>query len=139
MLLNPATKKMIEEGKCSEEDLGVVPYAGVDTIFKALKYNLERMPDTELLGIKSGKSYTWLTWKQVFQMAEQFSAGLNALDGAITEMEADGRSWKLYGIQARNQKEWVVASLAGMFGGLTTVAINDNADPKSLTKICAET
>lgn len=43
----------------------------------------------------------------------------------VPEFEVEGEKWYFYGIQSRNNKEWVLASMAGMFQGLTCVALYD--------------
>lgn len=48
------------------------------------------MPNSELLGTREGKAYTWLTFKQVNDIARDFAAGAVALDLA-PEVEGEGR------------------------------------------------
>ena len=54
---------LIKDGSTDLEKLEKLPYPGVDTIFKAMKYNVERIPNMELLGTRVKDEYKWLTWK----------------------------------------------------------------------------
>ena len=81
------------------EKLDVEPYPGVDTVFKAMNYNLERRPDAPLFGSvkKKGADYEWLSWKQSMDRAKYIAAGMERL-GLVTEMEAEGKKWRFFGI-----------------------------------------
>lgn len=53
-----------------------------------------------------------------------------------SEVEAEGKSWKFFGIQSRNNKEWVMSKLGGSFFGMTTVALYDTLGEDALKFIC---
>lgn len=81
------------------EKMDVRPFPSVETVFGAMKLNLQQRPDSPLFGSikKKGEGYEWLTWKQSMQRAQEIAAGMERLD-LVTEMEAEGRKWKFFGI-----------------------------------------
>ena len=63
-LISVDSYKLTEGGKTDLDKLESEPYPGIDTIFKAMKNNLKRYPDTDLLGTpKKGGVFEWLTWR----------------------------------------------------------------------------
>lgn len=62
-LISVDSYALLEGGKTDLEKLETEPYPGVDTLFKAMQYNLEKMPDADLLGTRVGNEYRWITWK----------------------------------------------------------------------------
>lgn len=96
------------------------------------------MPDSDLLGWKVDKDFKWLTWKQSMQTAEDLSTGMLKLD-MVEDMEAEGRTWRFFGIQAKNCKEWVLSNMAGMHKGMTSVALYDTLGENALKFICNQT
>lgn len=71
-----------------------------------------------------GGKYEWMTLKEISETAKKFAAGATALN-LCPEVEAEGRTWKFLGIQAKNRKEWYLAHLANMHMGATTIALYD--------------
>ena len=69
------------------------------------------------------------------EIAENFGTGLKKLD-MVNELEADGRKWSFYGIQSKNNKEWVLSNMAGMFQGMTSVALFDTLGENAIKFIC---
>jgi len=54
-----------------------------------------------------------MTVREVASMAEDLSLGIKALD-LCPKFEADGKEWRMMGIQSKNRYEWFVTHLAGM-------------------------
>lgn len=42
--------------------------------------NMERIPNNDLLGTRIGNKYEWNTWRESFQLAEDFSHGAIAMN-----------------------------------------------------------
>ena len=55
------------------------PYPGVNTLYKAIMYNLDRMPNQDMLGTRLNDKYEWITWRECLTLAEDFSHGVKAL------------------------------------------------------------
>ena len=135
-LISTQSWKLLEGGKTDLEKLEAEPYPGVNTVFKAMQHNLQRMPNQDLLGHK-GKAgeFEWMTWQQTMTTAENFSMGMKQLD-LVKKLERDGRTWQFFGIQSKNNKEWVLANLAGMFQGMTSVGLFDTLGENAIKYIC---
>tara|TARA_B110000285_G_C15101042_1_gene605027 strand:- start:1641 stop:1838 length:198 start_codon:yes stop_codon:yes gene_type:complete len=56
------------------------PYPGVDTLLKAFRRNVERIPDNPMLGTRAGKIYTWQSWKEVEERSKHISYGMIAFN-----------------------------------------------------------
>jgi len=64
-LVSYETKEILKETDL--ETLSAIPYPGIDTIYKALYRNVERIPNNNMLGTRKGDKYEWTTWKQSLQ------------------------------------------------------------------------
>ena len=97
---------------------------------------VQREPNQDLLGHK-GKAgeFEWMTWQQTMTTAENFSMGMKQLD-LVKKLERDGRTWQFFGIQSKNNKEWVLANMAGMFQGMTSVGLFDTLGENAIKYIC---
>lgn len=42
-------------------------------------YNLDRMPNQDMLGTRLNDKYEWITWRECLTLAEDFSHGVKAL------------------------------------------------------------
>ena len=62
-LISVDSYTLVEQGRANLDTLETEPFPGVDTLYKAMQYNLKRLPNNDLLGWKAGKEYTWITWK----------------------------------------------------------------------------
>jgi len=110
--------------KTTVDELKDLPFPGVDTLLKAFQKNVKEMPEQELLGTNNGKSYDWLTFKQVDDIARDFAAGVMALDLA-PEVEGEGTQWRFLGIQAKNRKEWGLTHIGNMRNNVTSITLYD--------------
>ena len=120
------------------DELDAVEYPGVDTLLKAFRRNVEKIPNEDWLGTRVGDRYEWITWRQCAETAENFSHGLAALR-LIPDIKAEGSAWRFNGIQSKNRKEWVLAHLANMYQGVTTVAFYDTLGPDAQKYIIGQT
>lgn len=114
------------------------PYPGVDTLFKAMKRNLERIPNKPWLGTRNGDKYDWLTWKECMDIAHNLSYGIMEL-GLCPEIEAEDRTWRFMGIQSKNRKEWVLTHAADIHQTITTVALYDTLGPDATKFVLDQT
>ena len=69
----------------------------IDTLLKAFKNNIQKMPHHKWLGTRFCHEYIWDTFAEVGEIAENLSYGLKAL-GLCPEIHAEGTSWKFLGI-----------------------------------------
>lgn len=93
------------------DTLEVLPHPGVDTLFKAMARNLERIPNKPWLGTRVGDKYEWITWKEAMDLSQNLSYGMMEL-GLAPEVEGEGKTWRFMGIQSKNRKEWVLTHAA---------------------------
>jgi len=128
------------------DELNVYPYPGIDTLYKSLRRRADdpRMGAMPWLGTRVGTQYQWMSMKESADTAKHFGAGCMAL-GLIPEVEAEDKTWRFIGIQAKNRKEWNLIHLANMHTGTTTVALYDTLgaqaaryviDQTEMTTIC---
>lgn len=122
------------------DELIVLPYDGVDTLYKALykRVNDKNLRNFQFLGTKVGKKYEWMTVTETAQEAEWFAAGAVKLN-LMQEVEAEGKIWKFIGIQAKNRKEWNLIHLANMHNGTTTVGLYDTLGEEASKYIIDQT
>mmetsp|Transcript_4415 Transcript_4415/g.7501 ORF Transcript_4415/g.7501 Transcript_4415/m.7501 type:complete len:185 (-) Transcript_4415:1610-2164(-) len=126
------------EDRTTVDELMALPYEGIDTVYKALQRNLERIPNTNFFGTRVGDKYEWLTVKEVLGMAENLSYGFKALD-LIPDIEAEEQSWRFMGIQAKNCKEWGITSFAAMQAKTTIIGMYDTLGPDAVGFIVDQT
>ena len=88
--------------RCTLDTLDASPYEGVDTLLKALRRSIGRIPNHEFLGGRVGDHYEWYTFKEAGDLSEQLSHGMVALD-MIPEVEAEDKKWRFTGIQSKNR------------------------------------
>lgn len=59
------------------------------------------------------------------QRAKEISAGLERLN-LVSEVDAEGKKWRFFGIQSKNCEEWSLCNMAGMHRGMTSVGLFDS-------------
>lgn len=69
------------------------------------------------------------------ETAENFSRGMMTLN-MTPEVEVEGKKWRFFGIQSKNNKYWALAYMGGMFTGQTTVALYDTLGTDAIKFIC---
>ena len=107
----------------------------MDTGYKLIKRNLERIPNHDVLGTRAGDKYEWVTWRELDETCENLSHGIKA-EGLAPEVEAEGTAWRFMGIQSKNRKEWQFVNLAGMYQRVTTVAFYDTLGADATRFMC---
>ena len=112
------------------DTLEALAYPGIDTLYAAMHRNAKRIADNGWLGTRVGNEYKWLSWKEVAEISENIGHGLRELN-LIPDMQAEGKSWRFIGIQAKNRKEWNLLHLGNMHQGVTTVAFYDTLGEKA--------
>ena len=132
-LISSDSAKILNETTLDE--LEAYPYPGMDTGYKLIKRNLERIPNHDVLGTRAGDKYEWLTWRELDETCENLSHGIKA-EGLAPEVEAEGKTWRFMGIQAKNRKEWQFVNLAGMYQRVTTVAFYDTLGADATRFMC---
>lgn len=125
-LISSDTAKILDQTDL--DTLEAVPFPGVDTLFKAVQRNYDRIPNNEWLGTRVGDKYEWMSWKESLEYAQTISYGIKAL-GLCPEVEGDGRTYRFLGIQSKNRKEWVLTHVANIYQTVTTVAFFDTLGP----------
>ena len=79
------------------DTLDFQPFAGVNTLYKAIMRNMEIMPNRDMIGTRVADRYEWITWRECLTLAEDFSHGVKALK-LSPEIEAEGSIWRFIGI-----------------------------------------
>jgi long-chain acyl-CoA synthetase len=133
-LISTSTTKILD--RTDLDTLEVYDTPGVDTLFKAMQSNLERIPNNPWLGTRVGDHYEWMTWTECMDIAQNLSYGIMALD-LCPEVEAEDQTWRFMGIQSKNRKEWVLTHCADIHQSITTVALYDTLGPEA-TKFVLE-
>ena len=118
--------------------LETLPHPGVDTLFKAVQRNYDRIPNNEWLGTRVGDKYEWMSWKDSLDYAQILSYGIKKL-GLCPEVEGDGQTFRFLGIQSKNRKEWVLTHVANIYQTNTTVAFFDTLGPDACRFIVNQT
>ena len=57
------------------DELNVLPYPGIDTLYKAFHRNVRRIPNHDFLGTRKGTEYEWMTVQEVADEAKLFASG----------------------------------------------------------------
>ena len=79
------------------DELNTYPFEGVDTMIKAFRRNLKRLPQHPLFGTRIDKKYEWITLSEADVLMKQIAAGFVKLN-LVPEVEAEERTWKFMGI-----------------------------------------
>lgn len=87
------------------DTLDAFPFPGIDTGYKCIKRNVDRIPNNDVLGTRAGDKYEWMTWRQLDEVCEAFALGVQA-EGLTPEVDGEGKKWRFMGIQSKNRKEW---------------------------------
>ena len=111
-LISSDTKFITAQG-ATLDSLQSWPFEGVDTLLKAFRRTVGRIPKNNMLGTRSGKTFTWQTWEQVEDKAKHIGYGLEALNLA-PEIQAEDTVYRFIGIQSKNRAEWVISHIANM-------------------------
>ena len=110
-MISADTKYLLERG-ATHDTLDALPFDGVDTLYKAIQRNVNRVPNSDIMGTLNGDHYEWMTFKEMATCAEMLSHGIMALNLA-PQIEAEDKTWRFMGVQSKNRKEWVLTNLAG--------------------------
>ena len=94
-LLSSDTRHILDQTDLDTLEAQMFP--GVDTLLRACKRNVDRIPDAGFLGTRAGDEYEWMSWAEAYDFAEHLSYGFVA-NGFLPEVEAEGRAWKFMGI-----------------------------------------
>ena len=125
-LISSDTAKILDQTDL--DTLEALPNPGVDTLYKAFKRNLDRIPNNEWLGTRVGDKYEWMTWRESLDYAQTLSFGIKKL-GLTPEVDGEGTKFKFLGIQSKNRKEWVLCHSAGIYQTVTTISFFDTLGP----------
>ena len=111
-LISKDTSNIINMGG-SIKELHALPFPGIDTLLKAFRRSVEKGPNNDFLGTRVEDHYEWMTYKEVYDMSEDFGFGMNALNLA-PQVDAEDTKWRFLGIQSKNCKEWLITYFANM-------------------------
>ena len=112
-MISADSKFLLEKG-ATMDTLHALPFEGVDTLYKAIKRNVSRIPNNDIMGTLNGDHYEWMTFKDMATVSEMLSHGIMAL-GLAPEVEAEGKKWRFMGVQSKNRKEWILTNIAGCY------------------------
>lgn len=106
------------------DNLECAPENGCTTMLQAIRRHKNANPDNEFMGTRVGDEYTWMTWGEAADMAENLSHGF-VHHNLAPPVSHEGKDWKFIGIQSKNRKEWYISSLANMHQNISTVSLYD--------------
>jgi long-subunit acyl-CoA synthetase (AMP-forming) len=100
-----------------ENDFKSIPYEGVDTIWRAFKYQVQRIPNELFLGSRDytkdeSGPYVWKTWQDVDTLVDCLAKGIHRLN-LLPTIENEGPQ-KFMGILSKNRWEWTCTELASV-------------------------
>jgi long-chain acyl-CoA synthetase len=110
----------------------------MDTCYKIIKRNVERIPNQDFLGTRNGDKFDYITWKELDETCEALSYAIKA-HSFTPEKEFDGQKWKFIGIQAKNRAEWQYVNLAGMYQNVCSIAFYDTLGTEATRYMCNQT
>jgi len=110
-LISSETENILD--RTDIDTLEAYPYPGMDTLYKLLKRQVQRIPNNDVMGTRVGDKYEWLNWRELDEIVENLSFGIENA-GLTPQIEAEGKTWKFMGIQSKNRKEWQFVNLSGM-------------------------
>ena len=58
------------------DELDAFPFPGTDTGYRCIKRNVERIPNSDILGTRAADKYEWMTWRQLDEVCEAFAHGV---------------------------------------------------------------
>ena len=120
------------------DGLDFLPFTCVDTLTKAFQRSVERIPNGNWLGSRNGEKYDWITFEDVSTKSHSLAVGIERMGLAPTTF-AEGKDWKMIGILAKNQPNWVISLLANMENSITTIPLYDTLGPQAMSFILNET
>lgn len=129
---------MYIKNETSVDELYALPFPGENTILKSLMRLKNTIGDRDFLGTRVGDHYEWRTVTETMDEAHYLSLGFKAL-GLIPDIEAEDRSWRFMGIQAKNRAEWAITSFAGMHQKTTIIGMYDTLGPDAVRFIVNQT
>lgn len=105
------------------------------TIPSAFRYMASKKANKPFLGHRDekveGRPYVWMTWGQAREFVDNLARGFKHL-GMMEDIEAEGKTWNLMGVYAKNRPEWILTDLASATLGGTTVAFYDTLGPQAI-------
>lgn len=123
-LISADTEEILKLG-ANLDDFSFTPENGCDTLLKQLRWNAQNIPNHDIFGTKISKDqYHWMTCREVADLAEHFSYGIE-LHNFAPPIQAEGKEWRFIAIQSKNRKEWNLTNLANMHQNITTVSLYD--------------
>ena len=125
-LISSDTEKILNQTDL--DTLEALPFPGVDTLLKAFRRNVERIPNHDMMGTQVDGVYKWTSWAQAEERSKHISYGMRALDLA-PDISAEDQVYRFIGIQSKNREDWVITHLANIHQSITTVAFFDTLGP----------
>lgn len=123
----------IKEGQLLDE-----PTEGFYTLISGFRHQAETNPESDCLGVKSGNSYVWQSYKETYERSINFSKGL-IFKNLVPEHIEDGQVWQKLGIFANNAPEWTMTSLACQANNTSIVTFYSTLGEESIAYCVNET
>jgi long-chain acyl-CoA synthetase len=122
------------------DDMHATPFENVNTLYDAMKRNIDRIPNQECYGTRHGDEYKWINYKDAMDTAEKASHGMMMLKLCPTlTFDGDEKEWRMMGIMSKNRKEWNIMNIANFHQGVTTVALYDTLGADAMRFVCNQT
>ncbi len=83
--------------RCTVNDLYALPFEGIDTLYKGFQRNVQRIPNQEFLGGRTGDKFEFWTFRETADLAENLSYGMMAFN-MCPEIEAEDKVWRFVGL-----------------------------------------
>jgi long-chain acyl-CoA synthetase len=139
--------KIIRHPAIGNKELPKEPFKGVNTMWKALEFSVNNLPNNRFLGTRLRNSngeladYSWKTYSEAFEIIKYFACGLEKLNLCEEkDFTKEGSSkFKFFGICSRNREEWVIADYACHALGVTVITFYDTLGDDTIEYICNQT
>jgi long-chain acyl-CoA synthetase len=116
---------------------------GVDTIAKAWRRTVGRIPDNHFLGTRDaateGKPYKWRTFAEVGKEVDILAKALNACELIPEVVGEGGEKFRFMGIYAKNREEWATLAIACSLNSVVIIPFYDTLGPDTVEFVCNQT
>ena len=114
------------------------PSPDVKTVKDCYLKSISQFTSKPLLGTRSGNTYVWKSFEDIYLLAQDFGSGLINKNLCPEELH-DGYRLKFLAIYSKNCEFWQITDIASTFYGLCTVPLYENLNPNSFEFILAQT
>lgn len=114
------------------------PSPEILTVKDCYMKSMLRFSSNPCLGTRSGSTYTWKSFQEIYSLARSFGSGIINKNLCPEEFH-DGFNLSLLAIYSKNCEFWHITDIASCLYGLCTVPLYDNLGPSSIEYILTQT